>query len=144
MKTSEMIAMLEKNPKLRFRCNGPGGTVHFVTTSHEKYYKQEALFQGMVRTDEFDKPLPPGLRFFGNVAIDSEWELVPHPVPWQEALQAWTEGKTIKCKCNGCGPDSTRCGGFTKIFYGASLTMAGLLCQSMITNGTWYIEAPND
>lgn len=135
MKTSEMMAMLEKNPKLRFRCNGPGGTVHFVTTSHEKYYKQEALFQGMVRTDEFDKPLPPGLRFFGNVAIDSEWELVPQSVPWQEALQAWAEGKTIKCEMIGAShafildPQKME----SSQFGATTFDMAWL------KKGTWYI-----
>jgi len=138
VKTSEMMAMLEKNPKLRFRCNGPGGTVHFVTTSHEKYYKQEALFQGMVRTDEIDKSLPPGLRFFGNVAIDSEWELVPQPVPWQEALQARLDGKTVKVDCPDCGGDADSC-----VFEPTQDKES--VCFSALKEGTFYIiEAPND
>ena len=138
MKTSEMMAMLEKNPKLRFRCNGPGGTVHFVTTSHEKYYKQEALFQGMVRTDEIDKSLPPGLRFFGNVAIDSEWELVPQSVPWQEALQARLDGKTVKVDCPDCGGDADSC-----VFEPTQDKES--VCFSALKEGTFYIiEAPID
>ena len=130
--------MLEKNPKLRFRCNGPGGTVHFVTTSHEKYYKQEALFQGMVRTDEIDKSLPPGLRFFGNVAIDSEWELVPQSVPWQEALQARLDGKTVKVDCPDCGGDADSC-----VFEPTQDKES--VCFSALKEGTFYIiEAPID
>ena len=36
-----------------------------------------------------------GGAFNGNVALDLDWQLVRQPVPWQEAIQAWYEGKKV-------------------------------------------------
>lgn len=38
-----------------------------------------------------------GGQFNGNLLISWDWELVKTPVPWQEALEKWTNGYVVKC-----------------------------------------------
>jgi len=59
-----------------------------------------------------------------------EWELIREPVPWQEALQAWAEGKTVEWHY----PPNDK-GFIGKTFYPSCL---GPTRETLIT-GTWYI-----
>ena len=130
MKTSEMIAMLEKNPKLKFEQLGedkePGSFI---------YVGARNIIRWGGRNQE-DNPL--------NIVLKpeySDWQLVREPVPWHEALQAWAERKTIKC--NREGQTTTRYSNKeTKLNdqYGFSLE------RDEILTGTWYIckDSPDE
>lgn len=76
MKTSEMIAMLEKNPKLKFK----SGNKFF-----RLYDGQNSLYGWAGENSEGT----------WNFNIKDEWELVAEPVPVWEAIKALQDGKTI-------------------------------------------------
>ena len=74
MKTSEMIAMLEKNPKLSFK-------------------GEEYVFNSIKS--------PEGVSFTLDFLLkDIDWQLIREPVPVWEAIKALTEGEIIKCEMN--------------------------------------------
>ena len=110
MKTSEMIAMLEKNPKLKFISNY-GYTVAVDT-------KNELI------TDRDNYLI---------VNLKRDWQLVREPVTWQEALQAWVDGKTIKCEYP---PNDMKL--ISTTFFPKNLTSTPTR-EALIT-GTWYID----
>ena len=90
-KTSEMMAMLEKNPKLKFESSNTFGKETFHCDDGYLLY---TVFSGN------GNPIPEkmgGGKFNGNFILNTLWQLVRQPVTWQEAIQAWAEGKTIKC-----------------------------------------------
>ena len=62
----------------------------------------------------------------GKIDFDG-WEIVRQPVPWQEAIQAWVEGKRVTLKFDRCEYDF--CG-----FSDKSNT------RRAIKSGTWYVE----
>lgn len=123
MKTSEMIAMLEKNPKLRFTRSrvafGYGGSVHC---------DQGRLCGANGTTYDF-------ILNIKNEPMD-DWQLVREPVTWQEALQAAIDGKRIVCEdCEGCFSGS-KCSHNGKKVIAHGFT----LCLRQLQAGTWYIE----
>ena len=61
----------------------------------------------------------------GKIDFDG-WEIVRQPVPWQEAIQAWVEGKRVTLKFDRCEYDF--CG-----FSDKSNT------RRAIKSGTWYV-----
>lgn len=125
MKTSEMIAMLEKNPALKFRR---------VDWKHDDRYVYVDEERKSVRVMSNTPP-----KYMGELAIyldSEEWELIPQPVPWQEALQAWAEGKSIKCVADNAViylGDS---------YYAVNSAFGRGISKNEIGNGTWYIEEP--
>ena len=72
MKTSEMIAMLEKNPKLTFKNKDDSARVNRLKNPSVSSFSLDFLLQ------------------------DNDWELVPEPVPAWEAIKALCEGKKIE------------------------------------------------
>ena len=81
MKTSEMIAMLENNPKLRFRRKG--WESDYITGENADYY---------------------------SIRFHKDWEIVRTPVPWQEGIQARLDGKGVIIKnCTGCPLPTVDC-----------------------------------
>lgn len=90
-KTSEMIAMLEVNPKLRFRCSQPieNGTEHTIA-----YIEEDGFIR--MRTDEYgdDCLLSP----------KDDWTLVnpePKPVTFDEAMKLFNDSKNVFCIYQG-------------------------------------------
>lgn len=75
MKTSQMIAMLEKNPGLKFirECN------------REIYGLGEQGYLTRVAN----------CCTTANIRIDDSWQLVREPVPVWEAIKAYVEGKRV-------------------------------------------------
>lgn len=128
MKTSEMIAMLEKNPKLIFKSQngyimGVDGR-GLITWNREN--SSSSGVQGNLRLVETEMGKP------------DDWTLVPQPVPWQEALQARLDGKTVKVDCPDCGGDADSC-----VFEPTQDKES--VCFSALKEGTFYIiEAPID
>ena len=61
-----------------------------VERGASRYFKFE-VFNGTRLIDQSCN----GGALNGNIALDLDWQLVRHPVTWQEAIKAWAEGKTV-------------------------------------------------
>jgi len=86
MKTSEMIALLEENPKLRLISEG----------NHEISGKI------IMSCDDRDFLTPEGIN--SNIrflSLKRDWELIREPVPVWEAIKALCEGEKVHCELNG-------------------------------------------
>jgi len=132
MKTSEMIAMLEKNPKLVFS-QISGNREIFVGVHKTGHFIQWCKYNGEIRKED----LPARLRFFGNVHTNGEWQLVREPVPAWEAIKAYMEGKVICCEMTPS----------TNAFH-LSLEKTNSAWNRFdmewLQHGTWYIkDSPN-
>lgn len=115
-KTSEMIAMLEENPRLKFTRRkatfGYGGAVEC----------KNGILRGV------DGEHYPFVLSLHNEVMD-DWQLVREPpVPVWEALKAWMEGKTVYCIHKDCVPG--------KCVHTAQGVFA---CNRGLKEGTWYI-----
>jgi hypothetical protein len=120
-KLSEVIAMLEKNPELRF--------IRKASNFHEndvEFFLKNGRFRTNSNTDAF---------MAANL-FNWEFELIQQPVTFIEAVKAYAEGKTIRCE-------------FGNIDYIYKPTeLSGRLVdqnkiaigESEILEGTWYIE----
>jgi hypothetical protein len=82
VKTWEMIKMLTENPKLKFKLVGTGIGENTVGITNNK----------IVWTDI---SCMPRLVLTFSTLTKNEWKLIQEPVTWQEAIQAWIDGKTI-------------------------------------------------
>jgi hypothetical protein len=114
MKTSEMIAMLEKNPGLKFRRPG------YITD------KCLCVIDGRIKWN-FTKDSP-------NIGFHDDWQLVREPVQAWEAVKAFTEGKTIACEGLACR--QRRC------TFNRDKNIGTFCMDQGILGGTWYIEEP--
>lgn len=117
MKTSEMMAMLEENPNLKFEFKGHTVTVGvggFLSMSYHEGYSSGP---------------------HGNLAIkNADWQLVREPVPVWEAIKAWKEGRTITVNCSECNYSPIqKCS-----FKGSDEPKD--FCDEAMRNGTWYID----
>jgi len=87
MKTWEMIKSLTDNRDAKFKCTN-GCIVNpnrdFVIGCNEEGYIK--FFEHGEFRDAF---------FDIHNKLDWEWELVPQEVTWQEAVQAWINGKNV-------------------------------------------------
>ena len=63
----------------------------------------------------------------GNLSTLDNWQLVRRPVTWQEAIQAWADGKRVTLKLDRC--EYAFCG-----FSDQANT------RRAINSGTWYVE----
>jgi hypothetical protein len=84
MKTWEMLKELTENPKKRFkRKNWEGVYIcsknGFICDSNGDRYGIYDVMED----------------------LDGGWEELPREVTWQEALEAWANGKTVKCAARG-------------------------------------------
>ncbi len=107
MKASEMIAMLEANPKLKFENNG--GQVWGM--------RKDGTHAGIISS----------IGFTPKIALDDNYELIQEPVTFMEAAQALSEGKTVRCNCNGR----------VSTYKSRQVSQIAL---NYILHGTWYIE----
>jgi hypothetical protein len=122
MKTSEMIAMLEKNPNLKFKgTNWSDGSI-----------LQLDLFGHITIINPKNKICPETV--LNYLPSKTDWEIVCEPVTWQEAIQAWAEGKTVKCVLNSFYE------GYIFNDFHCKANTQTILSKDMIKGGTWYIE----
>ena len=133
MKTSEVFKALEKNPNLKFVCKN-GNKEYFLYTEKvfSTFYGLQCRLNGEIIGSKAD-----AANFFGNIKIDADWQLVPQSVTWQEALQAFIDGKKIKCEgCPGCY-DGDVCNDMQAEIidpFGKRTP-----CAEQLKHGTWYI-----
>lgn len=130
--TSEMFAVLEKNPKLKFE-------------SKNGYLASVNKVNGCLQWDKKDFPttgLNNNLRLI-SVGTDypaDKWTLVREPVTWQEAIQARINGKPIKCeKCVGC-KEVPGCPKKESQRFDGIDPWEDTPCWEQLASGTWYIE----
>lgn len=104
MKLSEVIAEMEK-----------GSTKTYGTTT-AKGTKIKTK-----RTEEGCFPIA------GYLSLDYDWQPISQPVSWQEAIQAWADGKTIRLVM----PEWEQ-------VWKPTNAISFNYCQ--ITQGSWYVE----
>ena len=117
-KTWEVVKMLTENPELVFV--RPSDRVR--TMLGDKIHAGEIIGKYLEQTDG------------ESIRLSDEWELVPQPASFMEAVKAYSEGKTIQSK-QVC---------FTRIYNPSG---AGWMIDqngsgpssSEILHGTWYI-----
>ena len=116
MKLWEVLKELDENPNKRFKSVN---------------YNQEEIIISM-GTGCYDLP-------FRVLDSNRDWQEIKQPVTWQEAIEAWANGKTIKCVHYG----------ENYAFEGRSVFLATdehvepsnvEPSKKMILDGTWYIE----
>lgn len=128
MKTWEMIKALEENPDLKF-------------ISQDGFIASVNQLNGMFILTNVNNPCSPNgnihlVRVDGSVYSPDSWELIPQKVTWQEAIQAWLEGKEILIKHNGKEyrqKPSVGLGNFTN--YPSSS-----FGNRLFLDGEWYIK----
>ena len=70
-----------------------------------------------------------------GINLNSEWELVQQPIPFMEAVKAYSEGKTIRCESD-CGSWQ-----YKKEFSDEIKdTKHTAISTHEILEGTWYVE----
>jgi hypothetical protein len=129
--TSEAIAMLEKNPKLRFKNQENYG----LSVNEDngclilKHYSNIISDNNNIRIADCNK-------FKAD-----EWELIQQPVPVLEAIAAYYHGTTIRCEING----------FIHVYQklsGSDVRMKDTTGDTIgageILYGTWYVEDSNE
>ena len=120
MKYWEVVKRLTENPAL-------SGVAVIGSTRYKLYVDDSGTLESKAYS------LQPGkngtsIGEAGNVDFDG-WEIVKQPVTWQEAIQAWADGKKVTVLTMfGLGSREV------KKSRGSSIT------EYEITNGTWYVE----
>ena len=82
MKTWEVLKELTENPNKRFRLPSWEDGRYITATN-----------TGLIVNEILE---------LANVSrLKVDWEILPQEVTWQEALEAWANGKTVKCTARG-------------------------------------------
>ncbi len=119
MKLWEVIKALTEDPTKLFRKDS-SFHVGFTTEGALGWKNENGAFKSYftVREDHL---------------LDDGWKLVRQPVTWQEAIQAWADGKTIKTQSD----DGIRT--YRKTSKGLQSVLGGVTKDELL-NGNWYVE----
>lgn len=130
LKTWEIVKALTENPKLKFRRINDG----LVFTTETK------IRDGQPVSYYISKLIP--LRSHESILVDDEWELVREPVSFMAAIQAFANGKTIRCEWDGLEHETSIYKPRSFPHDDATLKDQenGSICALEILNGKWYIE----
>ena len=82
-------------------------------------------------------------KFNGNLANnEDDWQLVRQPVAWQEAIQAWYEGKKAVWEGDGERRVFDRNNSWLGLKHQAQMIDqdGGAVTVRMISGGIWYVE----
>jgi len=115
MKTSEMIAMLEKNPKLRFRRK------NWIYNNNDTYVSTNE--HGMIKL----------FTSIGTLVFHinhNDWQLIREPVPAWEAIKALCEGKNIVCEQENGDKFTVR----------GREDYCHMISKEALQTGKWFIE----
>jgi hypothetical protein len=122
MRTSEMIAMLEKNPELRF----------VKTTWQDATNLVVRDYRLVLMDSKTQKVFARGERTMDHLDVDANWQLVREPIPPLEAIQALLDGKKISVECDDCAGSKDFCH-FHK-------DEDDSICTTSLIEGKWYID----
>lgn len=102
------------------------------------YSKSTFKIKGGDSEIKFNKGLLQFIQPLVSASLYCKWELVQEPVTWQEAIEAWANGKTIECRIY---EDIN----IYKPGYVEELVDLENFAVSMeeILEGTWYIRQRN-
>lgn len=130
MKLWEVIKALEENPCKAFTSNHMGKR-HVIKADKNGYLNLE-IYAG---TGELISQKSGGGAFNGNIHISKmDWQALVIPVTWQEAIEAWANGDTVKCVL----------GRSESVFLGEKIAFrnqdASVVDKAQIRDGKWYIE----
>ena len=140
MKLWEVIKELTEDPKKKFeaKLESKDWTACMrVDTGFPRYFKFEVFSGERLIDQSLD-----GGAFNGNVALNLDWQLVKQPVTWQEAIQAWADGKMAICELDG-DTYVYQWNGNRAIskYQNHLLDQEGdAVTVRMISGGTWYVE----
>jgi hypothetical protein len=136
-KTWEVIKMLEENPEQRFRATSCTGA------KVEMYVDSDRCSQPAIEWTGNCQPM------LTSTVMKYEWELIQQPIPFLEAVKAYSEGKTIRCERNGriegwLIPDMAKsvineekC--WVKLFLNPTKMDRNLSTTNMLQD-SWYVE----
>ncbi len=117
MKYREVVTDILKNPTKVFTSSSTGRT--YTIGADELGFLYATIDSHIVISEEI---------FIANVrADDLDWQLVPQPVTWQEAIQAWHDGKVVTVITT-----------YQKYVFSPIEKME--VWPTMIQDGTWYVE----
>lgn len=124
MKYLEVIKELTEDPTKKFEAKlSSRWTMRMsVNAAISRYFRFEVFYDNELIDQSSDRGA-----FNGNVALDDDWHPVPQPVTWQEAIEAWGNGRTIK----KCFPNSEQTYPKESAIY---------LTNNDIKNAIWYVE----
>ena len=122
MKLWEVMKELEENPWKRFELSLIDGFKGYMYTKDAYYRLDIHDHNGLLISQQRD-----GGAFNDNVYISKEWQEVKQQVSWQEAFEAWLDGKTVFCFLeNG-----------KRVEYDQNINF---IHAHSLKTGTWYIE----
>lgn len=128
MKLYQAMKLLDEDSTRKFECQDRG----------KKWllYTEVGTITGLVyyQLDCWDNngELKTGTAFgslHGNLTTSDNWQLVRQPVSWQEAIQAWADGKKVSYSYKGYDKR-----------YGFEHPNAMLLTTEKIKHAEWYVE----
>lgn len=128
MDTLEMANKLLKNPKLRARKVFPDGVTWIV-----KNINGSIMFDGDTN--------PCFLDFSDCCLRHKDWELVREPVTWNEAMQAWLDGKSLCIEFDGQVYEQFKNDplGYLRIKRDGEWRSLPGFFKGMFSDGRWYI-----
>ena len=126
MKLWEAMKLLEEDPTdvYEAKITPMGFTLRMsVSTGKSRYFKFDVFYGEKLIEQSSDM-----VAFNRDVAMNLDWQPVRQPVPWQEAIEAWADGKEVSYSYT----DSDLRYGFED-----SNTM---MRPEKIKNAKWYVE----
>ena len=139
MKLWEVIKELTEDPTKVFEAElSPRWTLRMrVATAISKHFRFEVFYDNELIDQSSDRGA-----FNGNVALDDDWRPVKQPVTWQEAIQAWYEGKKVVWEEDGERRVFDRNKSWAIPKYQSHLIdqEGDAVTVRMISGGKWYVE----
>lgn len=130
MTTLEMIEAAFKEPGIIFIANN-----NELRVSFKEAYSTLCIIRkdGSVESTIYLSPEIMGMT----------WHREEKEVPWQEALQARLDGKTVECRnCEGC--KNGDCGAKESQIFNTPIANLCSICWAQISTGHWFIRDDAD
>jgi len=83
-------------------------------------------------------------RSMHGLNLSIEWELVQQPIPFLEAVKAYSEGKTIRCEWGNGLRSVYKNGTMVKALIEITFGVKIPICPKEILQGVWYMEDDNE